>query len=113
MFESVLNFKLESFFYSKSDPRVRDKILMGSPLSIAVILLTYVVFSKFLRNCIRADGRKFSKFSFERAFLFFNLYASLCSIYFTYKLVKYMAWSNFNFRCMGLDLSTQDGTIEV
>lgn len=109
----ILNFNLESSLYLKSDPRVRDKILMGSPLSIGIILLTYVAFSKLLISFIRTSEMKYSKCSFERAFLFFNLYASLSSIYFTYKTVKYMEWSNFNFRCTGLDLSNQDETVEV
>lgn len=114
MLKLLLNFlDIEIFSNLNSDVRTRDKILMGSPLSLSAVLLCYVGFSKILMHHKQLRKMLYSQRTIEVISFVYNLYASICSIYFVLKLVKYMIWSNFNFRCMSVDLSERDGTIEV
>lgn len=111
----LLLYIFDSKFFSNlsSDVRLRDKILMGSPLSLFAVLVCYVGFSKILMHHKQLRNMLYSQRMIEVISFVYNLYASICSIYFVLKLVKYMIWSNFNFRCMSVDLSERDGTIEV
>lgn len=100
------------FFNLKSDPRVREKVLMGSPYTLLFIVACYLLFSNVFKNYIRSLKQDYFAYSLK-ALSIYNIYAFIFSNYFLYKIVKYMIWSNYDFRCMALDLSTRNETIEV
>lgn len=90
---------------------MRDKPFMGSPVYIIAFVIVYLLISKYLPEYMRS--RKAKYFKIKHALLVFDAYAAVASIYLLTKLVKYMIWSNYDFRCMGLDLSYRNETLEV
>lgn len=108
--ESVVDY-FHEIFYLRADVRIRDKFLMGSPIGVLVIVTCYLLILKYLTRYMKSRKRYFNHAKILH--LFFNFYVMMASFYILIKTVKYMIWSNYNFRCMPLDLSTNNGTMEV
>lgn len=98
-------------FYVRGDPRVRDKLFMGSPKFIVSFVIVYLLISKYLPDYMRSRRKKY--YDIRKPLVVFNGYVALASIYLSYKLGKYMIWSNYDFRCMGIDYSHSNETLEV
>lgn len=100
-----------NYFYQNADVRVRDKFLMNSPVYIIFLTIFYVITTNELLEKVK-NNPKFV-INTKICLIFFYIYAAISSGYILKKLVKYMIWSNYNFRCMPVDMSTKPEVLEV
>lgn len=91
-----------NFFYEKSDVRIRDKWLMGSPYGLALAYSCYVIFivkllPKFMENRRPLNYRK--------AMTFVDVLLWIRSCYFLY-YSSYLHFFVYNWKCQPLDRSS-------
>lgn len=108
---SSVNFSPVNFFYQNADKRIRDRFLMNSPVYIIFLTIFYVVLTKKLLTVVK-NNRKYV-INTKVFLILFYVYSTIMSGYIVMKIVKYMIWSNYNFRCSAVDMSTEPEAMEV
>lgn len=101
---------LHELFYLGADVRTRDKFLMGNPVPVVTFVIVYVLISIFLPPYMKKRGKYYE---IKNPLMILDFYLASASIYLLTRTVKYMIWSNYDFRCMALDLTTRKETLEV
>lgn len=106
----LIKVKYNEYFYTNADPRVRDKWLMGSPLTITSISLCYLliisyIIPKFMKNRKPLDMKMFYK-SVDKILLLVESYFVYWGIYFWIFV--------YNWKCQSIDQSESiEGSLAV
>lgn len=109
--QTFVDLSLVNNFYQNSDERIRDKFLMSSPVYIVSLTAFYVVITNVLLKFMKNNPKYV--INTKPFIVVLYIYYSIMSGYILTKLVKYMIWSNFNFRCMAVDRSWKPEVLEV
>jgi GNS1/SUR4 family len=101
-------FFLERFFYNSADLRIRDRFLMGSPLTFLALTLVYLTVVKFLR--LWMQQRK----TFDVSSCLFALYSFYAAAngYVLFKIAPYWL-TKYNWHCEPLDTSHSHDALQV
>lgn len=102
--------KYKSIFYVQADPRIRDKLFMGSPIEIVVLYLNYA----FLTSYVLPKFMEHRKpFNFKALYGYIDKMLLVIESYFLYWGL--IAWFNvYNWACQPIDTSdTLDATLAV
>jgi GNS1/SUR4 family len=105
--DAVESFSLRNV-YKWADPRMRDKVFMGSALPIVTWIAFYLVLVKFLKQWMEErkayDVRKFS-------IALYSFYA----VTYAYLFLKVAPFwlTNYNWRCEPLDTSSSSDALQV
>lgn len=105
-----LSGKYQELLYNDADPRTRDKPLMGSPLLIIMISISYVVLIKVALVKFM-ESRK--AFDMRFVSLALNLYLFSVSTFFFYKCCVLGWLTTYSWRCEPLDRSNSEIGKEV
>lgn len=106
----VIKVKFSEYFYTNADPRVRDKWLMGSPITISSISLCYLlivsyIIPKFMKNRKPLNIKIFYK-CVDKILLLLESYFVYWGVYFWIFV--------YNWKCQSIDQSESiEGSLAV
>lgn len=110
-------FSLENFSYtwrnltySQADPRIRDRLLTGSPLLVILICAFYVFLIKVVLVKFMESRKAFNT---RFASLFLNIYLFSTACYVFYMCCKIGWFTKYSWRCEPLDTSNSEEALEV
>lgn len=103
--------KYHEIFYLNADERTRDKFLMGSPVGVVMICATYLIMTKNFIDYAKNNPKR--TIDFKKSMFVANFVYLVISIYLIMKLINYMIWAKYDFRCMPLDRSMRPEVLEV
>lgn len=103
--------KYYEIFYLNADLRTRDKFLMGSPVGVLAICATYLVMTRNFIDFAKNHPKRI--IDFRKSMFVANAVYLIASIYFLFKLINYMIWAHYDFRCMPLDRSMRPEVVDV
>lgn len=100
-----------NLFYDSFDPRIRDKFLMGSPVtSLSICLVYLIVFQYSLPKWM--EKRK--KFGVSKVLGVLNVWHCFGSIYFLYKALTLLGWLEAQpWKCAAIDKSMNQIALKV
>lgn len=109
MFESFA--EKYALFYLNADLRTRDRFLMGSPASVVIVCVTYLMMTWISLKIV--ENNPTLKINHKKCIFVSNFIILISSTFVVIKIIKYMIWSKYDFRCMPLDLSMKPEVVEV
>ncbi|CAH2108756.1 unnamed protein product [Euphydryas editha] len=86
--------------YNVRAPLTKDWFLVGKPLNLVVILASYLYFCKTLGPWYMKDKKPYKLKTVIKIYNFFQIFISL---YLFYEGTRYVFFTDFNFRCQGLN----------
>lgn len=98
-------------FNDEVDFRLRDRFLMSSPYILFSICAFYFVLTYWLKNFMSRNPKYVINTEPITVIYFVCVLIKTTELF--WRTVRYMQWSNFNFRCMAVDKSTQPEVIDV
>ncbi|KAL7041282.1 hypothetical protein ACKWTF_000703 [Chironomus riparius] len=96
-------------FYTRADPRIRDKLLMGDPAPILIISTTLILFLTVILRKFMKNREPFRLKNFE---LFMNFIYSAISVYFFIKSSKFYVF-HYSWKCEKIDTSDSPLALEA
>jgi elongation of very long chain fatty acids protein 7 len=96
------------YFYDQADPRIRDRVFMGSPLLLIAWTWVYLVLVVFLRKWMR----KREAFNIRCASIAYYAYMFVVSCYVFAGVLPYWIFK-YNLRCEPLDRSNSEEALRV
>lgn len=102
----------DEFFLFETDERVRDKLLMGDPDTLIAICCVYAISTIIFTKYLKKNPEKIVN-NMSTPILIMHMFYLISTCYVLYGIVKYMIWSNYNFRCHEYDKSNRKEVLEV
>ena len=99
----------DEIFYTRADPRIRDKFLMGDPAPVLIILMTIFVLLKVCHKKIMESRKPLRFYNLEHAMNY--VYAG-CSIYVFVKCCKLFMF-HYSWTCEKVDSTDSPLDLEV
>lgn len=98
------------YTYENADPRIRDRLLMGSPVEILLLTLCQLVVLRTVNKfmSVRKNGFKLSKL-----LLVVNCYIFVLNLYFFIEAARLGWLSGYSWTCEPIDRSNSDKMMEI
>lgn len=110
MFRNI-SYLYDEILSLRTDDRVSDKFLMGSPLPILAICIGYAIATTKFTNYMKNHPKLV--LDMKVPILMLQFYYLIVSCYILNEFIKYMIWSNYDIRCQPVDTSYKPESIKV
>lgn len=99
------------YFNHEVDFRLRDKVLMSSPILMFLICACYFVATHWFKNFMIRNSKYV--INTKPLIVIYFICVLIKTIELFWRLVRYMIWAEYDFRCMAVDMSTEPEVMDV